>query len=57
MPLVNVWKIFSDYGLKVQLFLFKDGFGIKYHMKVDMPLNKEIKSNQTIEKRLLTETT
>ena len=23
------------------LFLYKDGFGIKYTMKFDMPLNKE----------------
>ena len=26
------------------LFFYKDGFDIKLHMKVDMPLNKEIKT-------------
>ena len=26
------------------LFFYKDGFGIKYPIKVDMPLNKETKS-------------
>ena len=29
------------------LFIYKDGFGIEYPMKFDMPLNKEIKPNQT----------
>ena len=23
------------------LFFYKDGFGIKYHLKVDIPLNKQ----------------
>ena len=26
-----------------QLFFTKDGFGIEYHSKVDIPLNKETK--------------
>ena len=30
--------------IKPQLFFKKDGFGIKYPMKVNMPLNKETKA-------------
>ena len=36
-----------DYILSL-LFFYKDSFGIKLPMTVDMPLNKEIKSNQMI---------
>ena len=35
-----------DYVLNSILF-YKDGFGIKYPTKVDMPLNKEVKLNQS----------
>ena len=31
------------------LFLYRDGFGIKYPIKVDIPLNEEIKPNQFIQ--------
>ena len=42
--LLTTW----DYGLNSTttvffLFFYKDGFGIKYVMKVDMSLNKETK--------------
>ena len=30
------------------LLFYKDGFGIKYTTKVDMPLNKESKPNQIL---------
>ena len=30
------------------LFFYKDGFGIKHPMKVDMPLNKETKMKQNL---------
>ena len=29
----------------LQLFFYKDGFGFKYPKRVDMPLNKETKSD------------
>ena len=29
------------------LYFYKDGFGIKLFMKVDVPLNKETKPNKT----------
>ena len=33
-------------GYIVPLLFYKNIFGIKWHTKVDMPLNKEIKINQ-----------
>ena len=30
------------------LFFYKDGFGIKYPIKIDVPLNKETKPNYII---------
>ena len=32
------------------LFFYENGIGIKYPTKIDMPLNKETKPNQTISK-------
>ena len=43
------WEKYEDSYLPAKgyivthLFLYKDGFGIKYPMKVDIPLNQELK--------------
>ena len=34
------------------VFFYKDDFAIKYHVNVDMLLNKEIKSNQMMNRIL-----
>ena len=46
-----VWTIYPPaMGWIVPLLFYKDSFGIWYSMKVNMPLNKETKPNQSYEK-------
>ena len=49
IPLEKIWTALSPPAQQVlQLFIYKNVIGIKYPMKVHMPLNKENKKQQKI---------
>ena len=47
---MNNLSYFQAMGSILPLIFYSDGCGIKYPTKVDMPLNKEAKPNQTKKK-------